>query len=714
MRKIIFITITALLLTIISGLTVDGYAKTASITRTGTIQKQQTINNRYIEVDPAEPIVGQPATFRAYNFYTPDNIVWEMGDGTVLGTPHRTKKHLGGPLFKGRQPGKGRVAGTSVVTHTYDNPGNYTVRAYDYYGTDNTPVTLNITVRLPNRSITYSPAQPFAGVPVQFNAVNFLSSQVDWNFGDGDTVTGGSVSVTHVYNNPGTFIVTARETNTNYTPVSVTITVAMPNRQINYQPLSPRVDQPVQFQALNFLTNAIDWNLGDNTIMTGASTIVTHRYQSPGTFTVSAKDTTINHTPVTTTISVLPENRYITVSPPEVRINEPVIVQAFNFRGDYILWDFGDGTQRTGLHTGTYAYTRAGVYTITAWDENGESQVPFTARVTVRGITDQVNLEIAEIRLDNGKYYQVVSKNSKHIRAVLRMKMRGTGIISGYWVIDGHPFEYFSEVVSQGLLKEIYTRKVPGIPTIDPGIHRITIRLTKPGDLNVRFPELKYFVLPYENVVKTLAPVDGFIAKDDEIPEFAWEETRGASKYQVTFSNYLYPIMLNEAGLNWIDVGIALKYTPGKNTWNNIKRNRWTYWKVRALDTFGTVVAESDIRDIKVVIATAKISINNVTDLEGDTVPFDKGNIKIGADNDDILVNGSIEYMGDAKYLVLRVYANKKLCDQLLFRDVKKGQERFFQTSIPHTGKQTRVVFQVLNTSSPAVIVGIQNLSLKK
>jgi PKD repeat protein len=712
MRKITFIT--ALLLTIVFGSMADGYAKTVSITRTGSIQIQPTNINRYIEVDPAEPTAGQPATFRAYNFYTPDSIVWDMGDGTILGNPHRTKKNLSGPLFKGHQPEVGRIAGTSVVTHTYNNPGNYTVRAYDHEGTDNTPVTLNITVRLPNRSITYSPAQPFAGVPVQFNAVNFLSSQIDWNFGDGDTVTGGSVSVTHVYNSPGAFIVTARETNTNYTPVSVTITVAMPNRQINYQPRSPRVDQPVQFQALNFLTNSIDWNFGDNTIMTSSSTIVTHRYQSSGTFTVSAKDTTINHTPVTTTISVLPENRYITVSPPEVRTNEPVIVQAFNFRGDYILWDFGDGTQNTGLHTATHAYTRAGVHTITAWDENGESQVPFTAQVTVRGITDEVNLEIAEIRLDNGKYYKVVSKNSKQIRAVLRMKMRGTGIISGYWAIDGHPFEYFSEVVSQGLLKEIYTREVPGIPTIDPGIHSITIRLTRPSDLNVQFPELKYFVLPYENVVKTLTPVDGFIAKDDEIPEFSWEEARGANKYQIAFSNYLYPIMMNEYGLNWIDVGIALKYTPDKDIWNNIKRNRWTYWKVRALDTFGNVVAESDILDIKVVIATAKISINKVTDLDGKNIPFDRGNIKTRANDDDILVHGSIEYMGDAKYLVLRVYANKKLCDQLLFRDVKKGQERFFETSVPHTSKQTQVLFQVLNTSSPAVIVGIENLNLKK
>ena len=132
------------------------------------------------------------------------------------------------------------------------------------------------------------------------------------------------------------------------------------------------------------------------------------------------------------------------------------------------------------------------------------------------------------------------------------------------------------------------------------------------------------------------------------------------------------------------------------------------------MDTFGNVVAESDIRDIKVVIATAKISIDKVTNLEGKKIEFGKGKGNVKTQTDDILVHGSIEYMGDSKYLVLRVYANNKLSDQLLFRDVKKGEKRFFETSIPNTGKETRILFQVLNTSSPAVIVGIKNLLVKK
>jgi len=690
------------------------------IIETTSVTIYANVQNLYIEVDPASPIAGQPATFRAYNFNTPDDIVWDMGDGTILRQPgSRTagnKSIIGkrrGTLqsIKNRIQMGGHITGTNVITHTYSAPGNYTVKAYDYHG-DSQPVTKNITVRLPARGITYTPVQPLAGAPVQFNAINFLSDQIDWNFGDGTTITGTNTA-THVYNDAGTFTVTAKETNSNYNPVTINITVTMPNRLINVSPRSPRVDQEVYFEAVNFLTSSIDWNFGDGTITSGAATTIAHRYQAAGTYTISAKDSSINHTPVTFTLSIGPENRYITVSPPEVRTNDTVTVTAFNFRGDYILWDFGDGTVRSGMQTETHQYQRAGNYIISAQDENGNSTKKFTAPVIVKGIDDQVNLQIAEITLNNGKHYRVVPKNSKSIQAILRMKMHGTGIISGYWMVDGHPFEFFSEVANQGVVKEIYTKSIPGLPTIEPGIHTVTVTLTRPGNIPVTFPILKYFVLPYENLIEPISPPDGFVAKEKEIPEFSWKEPKGASKYQVAFSNHLYPFIGEGFDVHWLNVGTELKYIPGPETWNNIKRNRWTYWKVRALDTNNNVIAESDIMDIKVVIATAEISINKVTNLKGKDITLtDNGTLNTTTDN--VLVKGSIKYKADTPYLVLRVYVDNELRDQLLFRDVKKNEMRFFETAVPNNKKKSQVQFKVLRVSSPAVVVGISGLILKR
>ncbi len=578
--------------------------------------------NRYILATPAAPLAGQVITFTAYNFQTPGNIRWDMGDGTILGV----NKHL---IRKGAG-----VLGGGVVQYTYNTPGTYTVNAYDVNGSQKIPITLLIIVAQPNRNIVYSP-------------------------------------------------------------------------EINI-----RVDQPVYFGVTGFITNIIDWNFGDGTVMPGENITIMHRFQTPGTWIVTAKDSTISHTPEQKEILILPENRSIIVSAPEVRLNDPVQISALNFRGDLILWNFGDGTQVSAGHSVSHLYEKDGTYTINARDENGESLKEFTTTVRVKGISDEVNLEIAEIKLDNGKYYKVVPRNSKNIKAVLRMKMRGTGSVSGYWLVDGNVFEYFDGLAVQGELKEIYTNTIPGLPTLDPGLHTVSVKLTRPSEVPITFPVLKYFVLSTETIMETIAPKDGFVVKEKDIPSFSWKEPKGGSKYKIGFSNYIYPLLMNEKSVTWVDTGSALSYKPSKEIWDKIKRNKWTHWKVRAFDTNMQFIAESEIQEIKVVIATAEISINTITDLDGNKVKITNGIVRSNQKN--LLVDGNITYKGDSKFIVLRVYSGEELIDQLLFRDVKKDETRNFKSSIPNLKENTKIKFEVLKTSSPSVIIGIKGLILKK
>ncbi len=656
------------------------------------------LNLYSIEVTPTAPYyVGNILTFSPTNpdSWTGRPVRWIFGDGSSM-----------------------QVSGSQSVTHYYKNPGTYTVMLVDLtsIATPNPTQTRVITID-EDRNIQISTFQPYVGQQITFTAINFNTpSDIFWEMGDGTTYSNQNSIINHTFSNAGTYIVKAYDWNgdTKTTPVTITVNVTQPARSIRiyYTSQSPRVDQPIYFEAQNFLTSSIDWNFGDGHVVYGGSTKQTYRYQNPGTFTVIAKENlATGQGLITTSVTILPENRYTTVSSPEVRINEEIVVTAYNFRGDYILWNFGDGTQKSGLHTERHIYRRAGNFTITAQDENGESQKKFQVNIIVRGIDDIVNIKIAEIKLDNGKYYKVIPKNSKNIRAVLRMKMGGTGIVSGYWIVDGNPYEFFNEVVHQGELKEIFTKRMPGLPVLESGIHTITLKLTKPVEVPITFPVLKYFVLPYENKVEILSPNDGCVTKEKDVPEFSWKEPKGGSKYKIAFSNYLYPILYNTNRLKWIDVNVKLNYKPEPDVWKGIKRNRWTYWKVKALDSNKNVIAESDIQDIKIVIASAEISINKITDLDGNEIQINKN---VNSNKEDILVYGSIKYKGNSKYLILRVYADNELVDQLLFRDVKKNEERLFETSIPNKKKNTKVIFQVLNTSSPSVIIGIKNLFLKK
>jgi hypothetical protein len=430
--------------------------------------------------------------------------------------------------------------------------------------------------------------------------------------------------------------------------------------------------------------------------------------------------------PIRTAIAILPENRSLSLSALEAKIDEPVTVTALNFRGPQVLWDFGDGSTASGPGSVASSGSRAGIsgpvvmthtyklpgsYIITARDENGASEKRFQATIRVIGISDLVNLEIAEITLDNGKYYKVIPKNSKDIRAQLKMKMRGTGIVSGYWIVDGQPYQFFNETVYQGQIKIIITQEVPGLPVFDPGMHTVTVQLTRPAD-EVVFPTMRYFVLPYENQIATLTPRDGAIIKEDEMAEFSWESALGGSYYQIAFADSLFPLMRNEETVKWLDCPDRLRFTPDAGTWNALRRNQWVFWKVRARDSGRSIVAESGIQEMKVIVPGAKIGIQKITDMDGKPVAIGSGFTAARAEQ--LMIHGSLTYPAAAEYLIVRVYAGEDLVDQLLFRDMRKDEARLFETSVPNGPGDSRVTFQVLKSSSPSVLVGYQELLLKK
>jgi hypothetical protein len=291
------------------------------------------------------------------------------------------------------------------------------------------------------------------------------------------------------------------------------------------------------------------------------------------------------------------------------------------------------------------------------------------------------------------------------------MKMRGTGIVSGYWIVDGQPYEFFNETVHQGEIRTLFTREIPGLPVFDPGMHTVSAQLTRPAG-DVVFPTLRYFVLPFENEIVVLGPNDGAVVKEDEVPEFAWESVAGGSFYQIAFANSPLPLLASDANLKWIACPDRFRFTPDAATWNELERNRWVYWKVRATDSGKSVVGESGIREVKIIIPGAQIGILKITDMDGRDIAM--GRSFTTSRKDRLLVHGEIVYPGDAEYLVLRIYANDSLIDQLLFRDVKKDERRAFETSVPNSQQEGRVIFEVLKSSSPSLVIGYAELGLKK
>ena len=140
---------------------------------------------RFINYGPSNPRARENITFRAIGFLT-DQIKWDFGDGTVL------------------------AQATAMAQHAYENAGLYTVQAWDNYGQPPaTSVLVSVTPDL--RMIAYSPAPAVTDKELTFSALNFRSSCIRWEFGDGLTVEQGSSVQTHTYRKEGAFTVTAHE-----------------------------------------------------------------------------------------------------------------------------------------------------------------------------------------------------------------------------------------------------------------------------------------------------------------------------------------------------------------------------------------------------------------------------------------------------------------------------------------------------------------------
>lgn len=326
---------------------------------------------------PTSPKVGEKVNFNASGSSDPDGSIvsfqWDFGDG--------------------------RGDSGETVTHKYKNAGTFTVVLVVQDNSGNRG-TASQTVSVsegdsPNASFVYSPANPAENETIYFNASESEDPDgdivsFDWDFGDGTTGTGETV--THQYGSSGGFTVLLKVTDDDGNIDTATQTISVGDNQnpvaaFTYSPSSPGVDQDIYFNAADSSDPdgsivAYDWDLGDGTTDSGVS--VTHRYGSDGSYTVYLRvtDNSGNTDSVTQTITVI-ENQSPTASfvysPTNPEINSPVHFNASESTdpdGKITSWDwdFGDRGHGSGEEV-NHTYSDAGTYTVVlvVTDDSGNS-----------------------------------------------------------------------------------------------------------------------------------------------------------------------------------------------------------------------------------------------------------------------------------------------------------------------------------------------------
>ncbi len=202
--------------------------------------------------------------------YTARTFLWNFGDGL--------------PLVRSNF--------TPNIRHTFPAPGSYTIRLLvDDSSFCNAPIFEDSLIRIA-ANVQAKFTSPTVGC-VPFTAVfkneSIGGTDFKWEFGDTQTSTDGSPTVTHLYPNAGVYSVRliANDANTcNKSDTSAYQTVTVVNKPTAFATWGV---QPPQANTRTFFTNLSSsgavrylWNFGDSESSTDVNPI--HQYNSTGTF----------------------------------------------------------------------------------------------------------------------------------------------------------------------------------------------------------------------------------------------------------------------------------------------------------------------------------------------------------------------------------------------------------------------------------------------
>ncbi len=275
-----------------------------------------------------------------------DSQIWDFGDGTVI-TNSDTAYHVYS------------TAGTFTITHTLTDL-QMVCKPIDTAQIAVSLLPLNVSITIPDTGGCYPFTATFIG-----NSV-LLSTNFVWQFGDGFTAAGDTV--THTYNNTGIFNVIALATDTNACVGAdsafgvVTVINDSVSAGFNLNVLND-CDSNLVIDLVNTSTNALEyfWSFGDGT--TSTNTNENHTYTVPGTYTVTLIVQDTNRCHPLDTISqqvVLLPNVSVDFTAPDVCAGTPVQFTNLSNPNAAFVWSFGDGTSSTA-YSPSHLYNTTGI-----------------------------------------------------------------------------------------------------------------------------------------------------------------------------------------------------------------------------------------------------------------------------------------------------------------------------------------------------------------
>jgi PKD repeat protein len=287
----------------------------------------------------------------------------------------------------------GSISAAKSMTLSQDAPTYVTFSSTDF--PSSVPTIARFTPPSPNN--------PGINQDVFFNASSSSVSNgtFGWDFGDGQT--GSGVTVTHQYARAGTYTVVltvtsdAGQTSTASRTVTVSASLPFVAANFTFSPTAPAINQSVLFTASTVPgVENFSWDFGDGA--TGSGATITHRYGRSGTYTVGLRvsnavgQSAMTARPITVSANLPAGSVNFIFSPTTPGIGDTVFFNASltTVANATFAWDFGDGLRGSGVSP-THQYAAAQTYTVTLTVANDLGQsASISKTVTVSSSSTQL------------------------------------------------------------------------------------------------------------------------------------------------------------------------------------------------------------------------------------------------------------------------------------------------------------------------------------
>ena len=268
---------------------------TTAATNTITINVNAAATVSFSAATPSPASAGQPVSVTltvtpSATGATIQNVVVNFGDG--------------------RSQTLGAISGATVLTHTYDSPGVYTLTAtvVDSNGDQFTGVSSvsignrarpTIAVTAPDNATPGTSTKiTLAATPSTTTSAPIQQIQIDFGDGQSQTLQGNATSVQHVYQKAGTYTITAVATDANSSSGSGSTVIVVgsgSNADFTFSPSTPKApNASVSFSAATSSAptpgaTIVDysWNFGNGQVASGSNPNQTTVYATASTYVVT-------------------------------------------------------------------------------------------------------------------------------------------------------------------------------------------------------------------------------------------------------------------------------------------------------------------------------------------------------------------------------------------------------------------------------------------